>query len=156
MPEPFTFEGWCRDNALPSNTVKLLETDYFCEKDLICVIELGWISNLELPAGEKKRLESAIEKLRRSNVSTPLLDRASIKTEPIPEELRLPAPLKDATLQQLQQQATAQQLVTAPSLDNPPSAVYPTTTSSNLCNGLACYPGVRLCLDDSSKVSNSN
>ena len=90
MTETFTFEGWCSENNLPSQSVKLLETDHFCEKELICAIELGWISNLEIPAGEKKRLEWAVDKLRKSSVTSPVIDTTSIKSEPIPQEFRLP------------------------------------------------------------------
>ena len=66
MSAEFSFKDFCKEHNLPEKTITLLEKEHFCERDLICAIDIGWIAELDIPTGEQKRLELAVNKLRAS------------------------------------------------------------------------------------------
>lgn len=81
----FSFETFCKDNALPKATIQILEKEHFVEKDLLIRLEYGYITGLDIPSGEKVRLSIALEKLRKAEapLDAGAVHGARVKLEPV-------------------------------------------------------------------------
>ena len=60
MSTEFSFKDFCKENALPDDTIAILTKEHYTEENLLCRVKYGWISELNLPTGDKDRLDLAI------------------------------------------------------------------------------------------------